>query len=170
MQVQFNPSFLRKPSSPLSGLLGSRAPGHIQGQDACMSERGLRLPYLIKSPPGRREESTGRTQAAFEVMPKPLSRRNLGVVGVGRGKRCVCRWSGAQNTEDDSSTIHTAGWGWGSCQRPSSHSRPFSENSFLWTSVPIIGFSVTLGFGHPLHCVQGVGGTRARGLSCQLPS
>ena len=151
MQVQFNPSFLRKPSSPLSGLLGSRAPGHVQGQDACMSERGLSLPYLIKSPPGRREESTGRTQAAFEVMPKPLSRRNLGVVGVGRGKRYVCRWSGAQNTEDDSSTVYTAGWGWGSCQRPSSHSRPLSEffpvdlsahnwflhHSWFWTPPPL---------------------------------
>lgn len=90
MLVPLNPSFLRKPSPPLLGLLGSDAPGHVQGQDACVSESG-QAPYLLKSPPGGRGESTGCAQAAFEVTPKPLSRRNLGVVGVGRQKRCACR-------------------------------------------------------------------------------
>lgn len=44
---------------------------------------------LLKSSP---EESRGQARTAFEVMPEPLSCRNLAGVGVGKGKRCICRW------------------------------------------------------------------------------
>lgn len=63
----------------------------------CVCERGGACPACSDQD---KEESTGRAHAALEVTPKPVSGRNPGVLAVGRGKRCVCRWSPTQETRD----------------------------------------------------------------------
>lgn len=79
-------------------LAGITSPGHVQGQDACMSERAApALPDQI--PTREKEESTEGAHKQLLRSCLNFKPQKSGVVGVGRGKRYVCRWSGAQNTE-----------------------------------------------------------------------